>query len=73
MDAKDLIRENRKRKNSSKNTSKLSQLLVTISGLANCLLANKADKAAAADVAAAAAADVAAAAAAKKKKRKRTR
>ena len=46
LDAKDVMRENRKRKNSSKNTSKSSQLLVIILCLANCSLANKADKAA---------------------------
>jgi hypothetical protein len=62
LDAKDTMRENRKRKNSSKNTSKSPQLLVTVLCLANCSLANKADKAAAV-----------AAGAAKKKKQKRTR
>jgi hypothetical protein len=36
LDAKDIMRENRKRKNSSKNTSKSSQSLVIILGLANC-------------------------------------
>lgn len=63
LDAKDMMRENRKRKNSSKNTSKSSQSLVTISYIANRSLASKADKDAAAD----------AAAAKKKKRKKRTR
>ena len=48
MNAKDILRENRKRKNSSKNTSKLPWSFVTTWGLANCPLASKADKAAAA-------------------------
>src|SRR5271155_3616350 len=63
LDAKDTMRENRKRKNSSKNTSKSSQSSVTFLCIANCSLASKADKAAAVATAATAAA---------KKKRKRT-
>jgi hypothetical protein len=66
LDAKDIMRENRKRKNSSKNTSRSSQSFVTILGLANYPLASKADK-----TAAAAATAAASAAAKKKKQRKR--
>jgi hypothetical protein len=52
LDAKDVMRENRKRENSSKNTSKSPQLLVIVPCMANRPLANKADKAAAAGAAA---------------------
>ena len=48
LDAKDVMRENRKRKNSSKNTSKSSQSFVTFLCIANRSLENKAEKAAAA-------------------------
>jgi hypothetical protein len=48
LDAKDVMRENRKRKNSSKNTSKSSQSSVTFLCIANYSLESKADKAAAA-------------------------
>lgn len=65
LDAKDVLRENRKRKNSSKNTSKSSQSSVTFLCIANCSLASKADKAVAVATAAIAAA--------KKNKKKRTR
>ena len=63
LDAKDVMRENRKRKNSSKNTSKSSQSFVTLWCTANCSSASKADKAAAVATAALAAS--------KKKKQKR--
>ena len=46
LNAKDVMRENRKRKNSSKNTSKSSQPLVTISCIADCPLESKAETAA---------------------------
>jgi hypothetical protein len=48
LDAKDVMRENRKRKNSSKNTSKSSQSFVTFLCITNCSLESKAEKAAAA-------------------------
>jgi len=65
------MRENRKRRNSSKNTSKPSQSFVTFLCLANCSLESKAGKAGKAGKAAAGAGAGAAAGASKKPRRKK--
>jgi hypothetical protein len=66
LDAKDIMRENRTRKNSSKNTSESSQLLVIVWCIAKPFLAHKVGKAVVAG-----AAGPAGVAAAKKKRKKR--
>jgi hypothetical protein len=75
LDAKDVMRGNRKRKNSSKNTSKLSQSFVTFLCIANRFSEAKAGKAGKAGKAAAGAAAgaVAGAGAGASKKSKRNK